>query len=106
MQSRCIHVLMAISNLDHGGAQRVVLNLLRHFDREKLKLTLMINKGGPLLPLVPTDVPIIELMFLPRIPQIVSGPFLVASKLKRLRPDVIITNLINIDFYRIFGSTH
>jgi len=103
MPEERIHVLFAVSTLSLGGAERVVTRLLRHFNREKFKLTLMVEQYGPLLPLVPGDVDVIKLGFLPWIPQMLLGPFLVARVLGRLRPQVIVSNLINMDFYCAFG---
>lgn len=87
-------VLFAINRLDVGGAERVMLDQLAAFNRERLRvhlLTLYDHKRENLLDYVPADVPHHPLRF--------SGPFDLGqwrellAYLRRERFDVVVTSL-------------
>jgi len=85
--SRPIRVLFFIPNLAGGGAERVLVNVLRHLDRERFDPTLAINKlEGPYAHLVPDDVRTRVLgssslwTVMPRI----------AATMRELKPDVVV----------------
>jgi hypothetical protein len=103
MLDRRVHILIAISFLRHGGAKRLVIPLLRRIDPDKVKLKGIVQKGGPVLPLMLHDVSVVKPRFPQRMPQLASGRFLMASSSRRPTPDSIINNLINMDFYCVFG---
>lgn len=57
--SRKMRILFVCSSMTGGGAEQVVLHLLRTFDREKFVLELaLFSATGSLYPNVPADVPI------------------------------------------------
>jgi len=57
-----VRVLCLLPNLNGGGAERVMIYLLKGLDHARFDLTLgLLERIGPYLPLVPTDVPTIEL---------------------------------------------
>ncbi len=55
-------VLFTLPNLEGGGAERVMVTLLRHLDRTRFAPRLaLVEARGPFLPEVPQDVPVIDL---------------------------------------------
>lgn len=61
MQSK-FKILFIIASLSGGGAERVMINLLKHLDREKYKLSLaLLNMGGEYSNELPADVELIKL---------------------------------------------
>ncbi|MFH0787163.1 MAG: glycosyltransferase, partial [Pseudomonadota bacterium] len=83
-------ILFSLGNLGGGGAERVILNLLRHLDRSKFELHLsVVHHFGNFIDLVPEDVAVHDLKafrvrksFLPFI-----------CLLRRLQPDIIFSTL-------------
>ena len=83
-------ILIMIPSLVMGGAERLMITLLRHLDRSALEVHLaLVRKEGLFLRDVPEDIPVIDLgsrrvrFALPRIVGLV----------RRLRPDVVFTTL-------------
>jgi glycosyltransferase involved in cell wall biosynthesis len=62
-QDHRLHILFISATLGGGGAQRVFVTLLRHFDRQRFRLTLAVVDGRDAVFLndVPPDVAIIDL---------------------------------------------
>jgi glycosyltransferase involved in cell wall biosynthesis len=79
-------VLLFCPTLDTGGADRVVITLLRGLDRARVAPTLVLmRREGALVDEVPADVPV-HVLGSPRLA--VAAPAL-ARTLRRLRPDVV-----------------
>lgn len=57
------NVIFLIPTLTAGGAERVLITLLKHLDREKfcLKLVFVDNRGSVLLKQIPNDIEVIDL---------------------------------------------
>ena len=56
---RRIRVVFSIGAMHGGGSERQILLLLRHLDRQQFEpLLYLVYKSGPLLNLVPSDVPV------------------------------------------------
>ncbi|MGH6937167.1 MAG: glycosyltransferase, partial [Methylocella sp.] len=57
------HILFVIPTLGGGGAQRVFVTLLRHFDRQRVRLTLAVvdMRNAVFLKDVPPDVAVVDL---------------------------------------------
>ena len=85
------HVLFLIPNLKGGGAERVIVTLLKHLDRSKFRLSLAVVdiRGAVFLDQIPDDVEFIDLgckrvrNALPRIVMLIW----------RRRPDVMFSTL-------------
>lgn len=59
MSDRRLRVLFVIGSMHAGGAERQVVELLRHLDRERFEPHLYLaHRDGALLPEVPSDVPV------------------------------------------------
>lgn len=98
-------VTFVLPSLEAGGAQRVLLNLARHVDRERFNLSIILfDATGPLAPQLPDNGPIVVLGYrrlryaLPRL----------ALAIRRLNPDVIVStfghvNLAIVLFRKILG---
>lgn len=81
------HLCFVVPSLRHGGAERVVVTLLRHLDRSRFRLSLIVVDGreAEILPDVPADVRVEDLRcsrVLASLPRLVSATW-------RLRPDLI-----------------
>jgi glycosyltransferase involved in cell wall biosynthesis len=56
-----VSVLFVMPALSGGGAERVLLRILRQLDRRRFRpVLLLFEKTGPLLPEVPADVPVLD----------------------------------------------
>jgi glycosyltransferase involved in cell wall biosynthesis len=89
-----IRLLAIISALDGGGAERQMLLLLKHLDRERFDLTLcLLAAEGPFFEHVPPGVPVVELGKQTRwdTPAVVAR---FARLVRRTRPDVILSKLV------------
>jgi len=81
-------VLLFRPTMGEGGADRVTITLLRHLDREKFQLSLVLVKlDGVLLDQVPEDVPVIDL----GVSRLRFSWLRLASILRRERPDILLS---------------
>ena len=87
-------VLVVLTDLHGGGAQRIVLTLLTHLPRERFDLHLaLVTRTGRMLPQVPPDVPVHDLGA-----KRVRGAALPLVRLVRaLRPDVVFSTLYHLN---------
>ena len=83
-------VLLILPSLRGGGAERVMVTLLKYLDRNKFDLHLaLISKEGPYLAEVPDDVPVYDLEA-----KRVRYAFIPMLKLiRKLKPEVVISTL-------------
>lgn len=89
-------ILFTLTDLHAGGAQRVVLTLLRHLSRDEFDLGVaLVRKEGAFLAQVPHDVPVHDLA-VKRVRQ--AGPAIV-SLARRERPDVLFSTLSYMNNY-------
>ena len=52
-----LHILFIVPSLHTGGSERVMLHLMKNFDREKFRLTLvLLDKQGEFVRLIPEDI--------------------------------------------------
>ncbi len=57
-----IRILFIISSLAGGGAERVLLNILKYLDRDKFNpLLVLLNRGGELIDEIPSDITIYDM---------------------------------------------
>lgn len=83
MSNKVLRILFIRPNLGYGGADRVTLNILQDYDRNKFQCDLaLMQKKGELLPFLPKDVTVIEaksmnviLLFWSLIPIIKKGKY-------------------------------
>ena len=85
------HVLFLIPTLTGGGAERVIVTLLKHLDRTRFALTLAVldTRDAVYLSEVPKDVKIIDLGGL----KVRYGFIAIFRLIWRLKPDVIFSTL-------------
>lgn len=89
-------VLFTLTDLHAGGAQRVVLTLLRHLPRDEFDLGVaLVRREGAFLAEVPQDVPVHDLGAR-RVRQ--AGPAIVRLA-RRERPDVLFSTLSYLNNY-------
>ncbi len=89
-------ILFTLTDLHAGGAQRVILTLLRHLSREDFELEVaLVRKEGRFLSDVPDDVPVHDLQAR-RV--IHAGPAIIALA-KKSRPDIIFSTLSYMNIY-------
>ncbi|MCM3630989.1 glycosyltransferase [Paenibacillus glycanilyticus] len=83
-------LMLMTPNLHGGGAERVFVNLLKHFDRERIEPVFMTaNLTGPYTKHLPTDVEVIDL-------GITRARYMIPELLKvihKTKPDVILSTL-------------
>lgn len=85
-----LKLLLIIPNLSGGGAERVVVTLLRYFDRSRIAPTLLaIDLQGPYLQLLPEEIPVINLQTR-RVRQ--AWPAMIRT-INRLAPDVVFSTM-------------
>lgn len=95
-QPNKIRVVCFIFNLEAGGAERVLLNIIRNIDRRRFTPVLyLLSKKGSLLPLVPEDTEIISLDDV-HVPEIVGLWFYfffkrIREQLQGIRPHIILS---------------
>lgn len=85
------HVVFIIPTLTGGGAERVIVTLARHLDRERFRITLAVvdMRNSALREDIPSDVGFIDLgaaRVLYALPKIIT-------MIRRLRPDVVFSTL-------------
>ena len=51
-------ILILISNLNMGGAQKALISLLNEIDRRKYDITVAVFSGGELIDSIPSDIKI------------------------------------------------
>ena len=87
MRSR---LLVVAASLGGGGAERVIVTLLRHLDRERFEIHLaLVDASGPYLSQVPADVCVHDL----RARRARYAFFRIVGTVRRLRPSVVFTTL-------------
>jgi glycosyltransferase involved in cell wall biosynthesis len=92
-------LLFTLGNLEGGGAERVVINLLRHLDRSKFELHLaVVHYFGNFIDSVPEDIVVHDLKAV-RVRR--SFPALIRL-LHRLKPDVLFSSLGYLNLAIIF----
>lgn len=81
---------IVIPSLRGGGAERVVINLVRKFDRSKFDISLiLIKEEGAYVKLIPEDVRVIDLDS----NRVRYSIFKLVKELNKYRPDVILSTL-------------
>jgi glycosyltransferase involved in cell wall biosynthesis len=81
-------VLFALPSLRGGGAERVVVTLLHHLDRERFEPHLMLVESvGPYLAHLPSDVPV-HVLAAPRLRRAV---FDMVRVIRRVRPAIVVS---------------
>jgi len=89
-------ILFTLTDLGGGGAERVVVTLLRHLSRDEFDLHLaLVRKRGRFLADVPSDIPVHDLKA-ERVRN--AGPAIV-SLAREIRPDVIFSTLSYMNNY-------
>lgn len=98
--SNKIKVFFLIEDLRGGGAQRVVIELLRIIDPTKFSSTLILHKHeGPYVKDIPKYVQVKVLPKPPGISNIFKRTFSLAKFLNAEKPDIIIGNLTETNIY-------
>ncbi|MED4375451.1 glycosyltransferase [Schinkia azotoformans] len=83
-------VAIVIPSLRGGGAERVMVNIIRKLDREKIELKLIvINKVGPYIELLPKDINICDL----KSTRLRHSLIKLIKCLNDFKPDVILSTL-------------
>jgi glycosyltransferase involved in cell wall biosynthesis len=86
-----VKVLFVLPSLMAGGAQRVVLNILKHIDRDKFELYLLLIKkeDGYDYSMIPSDVKVIDL----NLSQARYAIFKIIKIIRELKPNIVFTSL-------------
>ena len=87
-------IIFILPSLYGGGAERIVLNLLKHIDRSKFTPVLaLVKKEGRYLQDVPKDVELIDL----EVKQARYSLFKIAKLIREQKPDIIFTSLSHLN---------
>lgn len=90
------NLLFILPLLNGGGAERVVINLLNHLDREKFTIHLaLLEKKGRYLQELPTDINIIDL----NVQKARYSFFKIIKTIKRVNPDIVFSTLGYLNLY-------
>jgi glycosyltransferase involved in cell wall biosynthesis len=85
-----IRILFVIPFMNGGGAERVVLTLLSHLDRQKFEpILVMMKREGRYLSLIPDDIEIIDL----KASQARFAIFKIIKVIKEQKPDIVFATL-------------
>ena len=86
-----IRLLLLVPTLTGGGAEQVMITLLRHLDRSRFELALAVvdTRRAVFLDQVPADVELIDLRCT-RVRRALPG---IVAELRRRRPDVVLSTL-------------
>ncbi len=83
-------IMFVMPSLSGGGAERVMLNLVKYIDRDKFIPIFVLNKKeGKLLEYLPSDIEVIDL----NINQARYAIFKIAKKIKEIKPDILFSTL-------------
>lgn len=83
-----------LADLEAGGAQRVILTVVRRLEQSRVEPVLVVvNPWGPLRPDLPESLPV-HMMNVARLRQAIPG---LVSLLRRLRPDVVVTTVSHLN---------
>ncbi len=89
-------VLFALPSLQGGGSERVISILLQHLDRQKfIPMLIVLQKEGPYLKDIPSDVEIIDL----RSKRLRDALFTLVKTIKTLKPDIVFSTLGHLNLY-------
>ena len=81
---------VVIPSLRGGGAERVMLNIISHLNREKFNIRLIvIKKEGPYEKKLPSDIDVVDL----NSDRVRYSIFKLIKELNRFKPDVILSTL-------------
>ncbi|MCP4137367.1 MAG: glycosyltransferase [bacterium] len=94
-------ILFTLPDLYGGGAQKVIINIIRNLDREKYNIKLLlINPVGDFLDLVPEHVKMVDL----GIKRTRYALFGIIRALKRKKPDIVFSTLNRMNILILFAS--
>ena len=83
-------LLIIAASLGGGGAERVLLTLLNHLDREKFTIHLaLVSASGPHISQIPSDVEVTDLS----VSRVRKSFFPIIRLVRRLKPDVVFSTL-------------
>ncbi len=83
-------IMFVLPSLSGGGAERVMLTLVKHIDKSKFVPIFVLNKKeGKLLKQLPKDIEVIDL----NVTQARYAIFKIAKKIKELKPDIVFSTL-------------
>lgn len=91
VSSRRLHAVFVVPTLHGGGAERVTATLLRHLDRKRFRLSLIIIDGrqAVMRDQVPPDIQYIDL----RCDRVRDACIRLPRRLRALRPDVVLATV-------------
>jgi glycosyltransferase involved in cell wall biosynthesis len=85
-----IRILFIIPFMNGGGAERVILTLLKYLDREKFEpILVMMKKQGRYLSLIPDDIEVVDL----KASQARFALFKIVKVIKEKQPDIVFATL-------------
>jgi glycosyltransferase involved in cell wall biosynthesis len=90
------HIIFVMPQLNTGGAERVIVNIINHLNRDSFDITLVLfNSSGSLMDRVSRDIDIHNL----NISSVAKGMPQLLSKIHQLKPDILFTGIGNLNLY-------
>jgi len=101
IQSKKIKIIFVLPELGGGGAERVMVNLLRNLDRNIFEIIFIVGKKeGPYLHLLPSDIEVIALnrnRTLSMLPDLVK-------LIRKIKPDIVFSTLTRMNVITIIAK--
>ncbi len=90
------HILFVMPKLNTGGAERVIINIINHLDRDSFNISLILfNSSGSLMDRVAKDINIYSL----NISSVAKGVPNLLLKIYRLKPNIVFSGIGNLNLY-------
>ncbi len=90
------NILFIMPKLDGGGAERVLVNIINHLDRDIFSISLLLfNSDGSLIDTIKNDIKIYTL----NSKSTIKGLPHLFKKIYRLKPDIIFSGIGNLNLY-------
>ena len=87
-------ILFLLPSLNGGGAERVVLTLLRHLDRRRfMPILAVLQKEGRYVGQIPEGIEVIDL----QIERVRYAPVKLIRLIRRLEPEIVFTTLAHLN---------
>ena len=89
-----VRIVFVIPSFSGGGAERVMLTLIKHIDRKHVEpILIVMNDQGPLRSLIPSDITVYDLKTV----RLRNGIYKLINKIRNLEPSVIISTFTHIN---------
>ena len=94
-------IIFTLQSLLGGGAERVIVNIIRLLDKNRYDVTLLLcEKGGPYLELIPDHVKVLSL----NVKRTRYSLIPLIIEIRRLKPDIIFSTTVRMNIFVLLAS--